>query len=78
MAEKSIGGLWVKDSNKGKFFSGVIEIDGKRTSIVVFKNKFKEEEKHPDYKIFLSRPKEQKPKPEVEPEIPEDDSDLPF
>jgi hypothetical protein len=82
MAENSIGGLWIKESPKGKFFSGQIEIDGKKTSIVIFKNSYKEQEKHPDYKIFLSKPREEKPEaPKVEPEIPnveDKDDSLPF
>ena len=60
--EKSIGALWLNKSAKGvSYFSGVVEIDGKKTSVVIFKNTFKEEDKHPDYKIYESKPKESKP-----------------
>ena len=39
MAFKSIGGLWLKESNGGgKFLSGSIEINGKKLFISVFKN----------------------------------------
>lgn len=55
--EKSIGALWQKQSKNGaNYFSGSIEIDEKKISIVVFKNKFKEQDKHPDWKIFISTP----------------------
>lgn len=37
--------------------SGVVEIDGVKHKIVVFKNKYKEDEKHPDYRIFPSEPR---------------------
>ncbi len=57
--ENNIGALWLRESQKGnKFMSGVIIIDGKKHQIVVFKNNYKQEEKHPDYRIFPSQPKE--------------------
>jgi uncharacterized protein (DUF736 family) len=57
MSEKSIGALWLKESKNGnKYMSGVIEIDGKKHEIVIFKNTYKQE-KQPDYKIFASRPR---------------------
>jgi len=55
--EQSIGALWSKQSKNGaNYLSGSVEIDGKKTQIVVFKNKFKEQDKHPDWKIFISQP----------------------
>jgi uncharacterized protein (DUF736 family) len=35
--------------------SGVVEIGGQKHKIVVFKNKYKQEEKHPDYRILPKR-----------------------
>jgi uncharacterized protein (DUF736 family) len=52
---ESIGALWV--NKEKKFLSGSITIDGKETKIIVFKNDRKSEDKHPDYRIFLSKPK---------------------
>lgn len=53
--EKSIGALWV---NKEKqYMKGSVEIDGVKHDIVIFRNTYKKEDKHPDYKIFKSRPK---------------------
>ena len=55
--EKSIGALWENSKSDGSIWmSGSIEIDGKKLSIVAFHN-YKKEAKHPDYKIFISRPK---------------------
>ena len=54
--EDKLGALWLKRSAKGTaFMSG--EIGGVR--VVVFKNNRKEEEKHPDYIVYKSRPREQ-------------------
>lgn len=55
--QKDIGALWLNESKSGtKYMSGSIEIDGVKHKIVVFKNNYKEQEKHPDYKIYLSTP----------------------
>jgi len=58
MAEK-LGALWERTSKKGEtYFSGVFELnDQERINIVIFKNNYKEEEKHPDYNIFRSEPR---------------------
>ena len=59
MNEKNIGALWTHESKHGtKYLSGVIEIDGKKHEIVIFKNTYKEEPKHPDFRIFPSTPRE--------------------
>ena len=56
-----IGALWIKESIKGNFLSGNIEIDGKKIPIVCFKNTLKKEgEKTPDYNILISKPREEK------------------
>ncbi len=52
------GALWIKSGAKGEYLSGVIEIDGVKTSLVAFKNQNKKEAKHPDWKIMESKPKE--------------------
>jgi uncharacterized protein (DUF736 family) len=50
-----IGALWLKTSPKGQpYMSG--KIDGK--AVVIFKNKKKTNEKHPDYRVLLSKPRE--------------------
>ena len=53
-----LGALWAKTGPQGEqYFSGVLEkADGSKVNIVVFANGFKEEDKHPDYVIYLSRP----------------------
>lgn len=54
---KNMGALWIKTSKNGnKFFSGVVEMDGKKKKIVIFKNNRKEKDNQPDYQIFESQP----------------------
>lgn len=83
MAMTKLGALW-KNKNGKDMFSGSIEIDGKKTPLVVFPNGYKEEPKHPDYIIYLSEPKEQAsdtPAPksqDTHPDNPFADNDFPF
>ena len=55
MAENTkIGSLWTKKTrNGGEFLAGVLEYDGKKERIVVFKVREKKSEKSPDYTINL-------------------------
>jgi uncharacterized protein (DUF736 family) len=53
--ENKIGALWLKEKNGKKYFSGQVEINGEKHNIVVFKNTYKQEEKHPDYNVLLSQ-----------------------
>ncbi len=52
-----LGALWNKESDKGKFMSGYIEVSGEKINIVCFKNSYKTEDKHPDWEILKSKPK---------------------
>jgi len=52
---EKIGALWLKTGAKGKFLSGVIELDDNNTiNVLVFPNGYKEASKHPDYVIYES------------------------
>ena len=51
--DDKLGGLWV-NKEKG-YMSGTI--NGER--VIIFKNGYKSEEKHPDYIVYKSRPKEE-------------------
>ena len=58
--KKSIGAFWLKTAKSGtKYMSGVIEFNGEKHNIVMFKNTSKNEDKHPDYRIFLSEEKKE-------------------
>lgn len=57
-----IGALWKKQGLTQKFLSGTIKRSAipegnEDVQIVVFSNKFKKAENHPDLRIYLSKPK---------------------
>jgi len=69
--ERSIGGLWLKQSKAGNtFMTGEVEIDGVTHPIVVFKNNKGENPRRPDYRIFPSRPKDETSKPRQFDDVP--------
>lgn len=83
--EKSIGAFWKKQSANGnEYYSGNIEIDGKKIYLVAFNNTRKQTENQPDIQIYISKKKEGTSKPvEVEKELPTiqeeiDTKDIPF
>jgi hypothetical protein len=52
-----LGGLWVNETKAGeKYFSGKLS---PTTNVLIFKNKYKESEKHPDYIMYLAPVKKQ-------------------
>ena len=52
--EDRIGALWLKTGPKGDYFTG--EVSGQK--IVVFQNGYKESEKHPDWVVYKSKPRD--------------------
>jgi len=55
--DDKLGALWAKTSDRGDFFTGEIEIDGTKTRLVVFENRFKDGDKKPDWIIYRSKPR---------------------
>jgi uncharacterized protein (DUF736 family) len=71
MANESIGALWIKESEKGEYMSGVVEVNGEKHPIVVFKNTYKEKENQPDYRILPKKKTgEAKPSEDFKDDIP--------
>jgi hypothetical protein len=69
--ENKIGALWLKEKNGKKFFSGEIELNGQKHSVVVFRNTYKEEgSKQPDYNILLSQGQSQQKQDTFEDDVP--------
>ena len=77
--EKSIGALWAKKSKKGNtFYSGNIEIEGKKTLIIAFPNTKKTKETQPDISIYKSEDRAVPIKEETVAEEEVDVKDIPF
>jgi uncharacterized protein (DUF736 family) len=63
-SEREVGALWKKQSSTQKFLSGHIKIDdgmgGEETlQVVIFNNKHKQKDNHPDFRIYKSIPRTQ-------------------
>lgn len=56
--ENNIGALWVKQGQKGQYMSGYVEINGVQIRLICFTNQYKKEDKHPDWNILLSKPRD--------------------
>ena len=53
--------LWEKESARGTYYTGTIEIDGNKIAIVAFRNGNKKSEKAPDWRILRSVKRDQQP-----------------
>tara|TARA_A200000159_G_C7326099_1_gene341050 strand:+ start:714 stop:992 length:279 start_codon:yes stop_codon:yes gene_type:complete len=64
-SQREIGAFWTKESAKGKYLSGSIEVDElgvkKKMRVVMFPNKYKDNDKKPDYVLYMSKDSEEKP-----------------
>ena len=75
-----IGALWIGEGRNGKFMSGRIELtEGQEVRILVFKNSYKEESKHPDYVIYEPENVEEKDnRRKAAKDFGASDDDIPF
>lgn len=51
---KRIGALWQKESDKGIYYTGVIEPTFDETRVIIFSNKYKKNDKSPDFIVYKS------------------------
>lgn len=76
-----VGALWIGEGRNGKFMSGRIELsEGQEVKILVFKNNYKDQSKHPDYIIYEPESKEEETnrKKAAKDWSGSNDDDLPF
>lgn len=62
-SKRDIGALWKRESSTQKYLSGYVKVDElgieRELKIIVFSNKNKNNnEKAPDYRIYVSKPRE--------------------
>jgi uncharacterized protein (DUF736 family) len=71
--EDKIGALWLqKDKNGKTYMSGSVG----ETKVVIFKNNYKKEDKHPDYIVYEKQGR--KEEPERHPGDDTQGGDIPF
>lgn len=60
-SKRDIGALWKREGKNQKYLSGYFKLEnGQEVKVVVFSNKNKQNnEKAPDYRVYLSQPSEQ-------------------
>jgi len=83
---QELGALWKKKSKTGmSFLSGYInDHDGQRIDVVMFANSNKSNEKAPDYRLYVSKPLDNKKNPtqgqpkkqQVVQQVKEDEDDI--
>ena len=62
--ERECGALWKQKGKNQNFLSGHIEVDSGlgekvKQKVVVFSNKHKNAENHPDFRVYLSKDREE-------------------
>lgn len=70
-AKRDVGALWKREGQSQKYLSGYVKVDElgieRELKIVVFSNKNKNNnDKAPDYRIYLSKPLEKTPEKTVQ------------
>ena len=79
--QREIGAFWTKDSSKGKYLSGSLEIDElgvkKKMRVVMFPNRYKDSDNKPDYVLYVSKDSENKVNSDTKTESQEKNSEIP-
>lgn len=81
-SQREIGAFWTRDSAKGKYLSGSIEVDElgvkKKMKVVMFPNRYKDNDKKPDYVLYISKDAEQsEASTDAASEKPQENSEIP-
>lgn len=52
--DEEVGAIWVKESKTDgrEYMTGDIIVNGKKLSIIIFRNGYKEQVNHPDWRIY--------------------------
>jgi len=73
--KRECGALWKKESPSQKYFSGHVKVDDdgeeKLLRVVVFSNRHKSKDSHPDFRIYTVEDSKTGPTKESSPEVTE-------
>ena len=63
-SKRECGALWLRQSSNQKYFSGHVTLQDEmgvetKQNLVIFSNKHKKKENHPDFRVYKSEPKQQ-------------------
>lgn len=77
---EKIGALWLGTTKKGQgYLSGIVQdAEGNDIRVFILKNGFKQEDKHPDYIVYLSNPFERSEAPKPAEKPSSDKDEIPF
>ena len=68
--KREIGALWRREGKNQNYLSGKItigEFENEKTfQVVVFTNKYKKQENHPDFRIYEDRPRSEESAPKID------------
>ena len=57
LRESEIGAQWEKETQDGKeYMTGNINLNGEKVSLVLFRNRFKDDDLKPDFRIYKREP----------------------
>ena len=79
-SKREIGAFWTQESSKGKYLSGTIEVDElgvkKKMKVIMFPNRYKDNDKKPDYVLYLSQDSQSDSTPKKE-EVKSENNEIP-
>ena len=79
MALKKVGALWLKEKDGSKYMSGKLtEGIAAGAQVLVYRNKYKKDEKHPDYTLHIIEDDQPAPRDDYRQTGPPTGDDIPF
>jgi len=62
--KRECGALWLRQSSNQKYFSGHVTLQDEmgvetKQNLVIFSNKHKKKDTHPDFRVYKSEPRQQ-------------------
>ena len=58
-SEREVGALWKRSGPNQKYLTGKVKVDGVEKNVVIFSNKNKTKDNQPDFRVYLSRDRQE-------------------